>query len=55
MDESLCTVEILKGTKGFKAKVQTSFGRYVEYENTDFEDLLNQVYEDLQEEFDTSH
>ena len=54
MDESLCSVEILKSPKGFKAKIQTSFGRYVEYENPDFEGLLHQVYEDLQEEFEAS-
>ncbi len=54
MEETLCTIEIEKGSNTFKAKVQTGSGRYLEYENEDFENLLQQVYEDVEEEVGTS-
>ncbi|MFO7792770.1 MAG: hypothetical protein R6W73_07310 [Candidatus Saliniplasma sp.] len=54
MEETLCSIEIVKDGKGYKAKVQTSLGRYVEYHNEDFENLLQQVYEDIQEEIETT-
>lgn len=50
MEETLCSIEITKENASYKAKVQTSHSRYVEYENDDFENLLQQVYEDIQEE-----
>jgi len=54
LEETLCSIEIVKDGNGFKAKVQTSLGRYVEYHNEDFENLLQQVYEDIQEEIETT-
>ncbi|MFW5904115.1 MAG: hypothetical protein ACOC89_00490 [Candidatus Saliniplasma sp.] len=54
LEETLCSIEIVKDGKGYKAKVQTSLGRYVEYRNEDFENLLQQVYEDIQEEIETT-
>ena len=54
MDETLCSVEIVKSNGSFKAKVQTSMGRYVEYTNDDFENLLERVYEDIQEEMESA-
>ena len=52
MEETLCSIEIVKDNSTFKAKVQTSLGRYIEYKNDDFENLLQQVYEDIQEEME---
>ena len=54
MEETICTIEIVKDNNSFKAKVQSGLGRYVEYENQDFENLLQQVYEDIHEELGTS-
>ncbi|MEF8832286.1 MAG: hypothetical protein V5A66_02070 [Candidatus Thermoplasmatota archaeon] len=50
MEETLASIEIIKENDSYKAKIQSGLGRYVEYENEDFENLLQQVYEDIQEE-----
>lgn len=50
MEETLASIEIIKDNDSYKAKIQSGLGRYVEYENEDFENLLQQVYEDIQEE-----
>lgn len=52
MEETLCSIEIVRENDSFKAKVQSGMGRYVEYTNSDFENLLQQVYEDLHEEIE---
>lgn len=52
MEDTLCTIEIVRYEEGYMAKVQTSFGRYMEYKNSDFESLMQQLYEDLYEEFE---
>ncbi len=52
MEETLCSIEIVKENSSYKAKIQSGQGRYVEYENEDFENLLQQVYEDIQEELE---
>ncbi|GEM_PF-2030005 len=49
-EETLVSIEIVKGNGRYTAKIQSGLGRYVEYENDDFENLLQQVYEDIQEE-----
>lgn len=49
----MCSIEIVKENQSYKAKVQTGLGRYVEYQHQDFENLLQQVYEDIQEELET--
>ncbi|MFP4000397.1 MAG: hypothetical protein ACLFSM_04285 [Thermoplasmata archaeon] len=54
MEETLASIEIIKENDSYKAKIQSGVGRYVEYENDDFENLLQQVYEDIQEEFGTT-
>ncbi len=54
MEETLCSIEILKVDSSFRAKIQFGEVRYVEYENKDFENLLQQVYEDIQEEIETT-
>jgi len=54
-EESLVSIEIVRSNGSYKAKIQRSgMGRYVEYENDDFENLLQQVYEDVQEELGTT-
>ena len=50
MAESLCRIEILKEGNEFIAKAQTQGGTK-EYRNTVFEDLLREMFIDLQEEF----
>ena len=50
MAESLCRIEILKEGSEFIAKAQTQGGTK-EYRNTVFEDLLREMFIDLQEEF----
>lgn len=54
MEETLCSIEIVKENESFRAKVQSGVGRYIEYENDDFENLLQQVYEDIQEEIENT-
>lgn len=54
MEESLCNVEFLKGSKAFIARVQSDLGGMREYRSELFEEVLEQVIIDLQEEFETS-
>ncbi|MBU2564820.1 MAG: hypothetical protein KJ655_00990 [Candidatus Thermoplasmatota archaeon] len=51
MDESLCSIEIVKRGKGFVAKVQTQLGGQREFRGNAFEDMLEQLVMELQEEF----
>ena len=55
MEETLCNVEFLKGPKTFIARVQSELGGLREYRSESFEEVLEQVIIDLQEEFETSH
>ncbi|MFW6040522.1 MAG: hypothetical protein ACOC85_01660 [Thermoplasmatota archaeon] len=52
MEETMCSIEIVKENGAYRAKVQTGMGRYIEYQHEDFENLLQQVYEDIQEELE---
>lgn len=52
MEEPICSIEIIRDSPSFVARIQTTVGRYKEYTNDDFELLLSQVYEDLQEEME---
>ncbi len=54
MEEPLCSIEIVKDKESYRAKIQVGLGRYVEYENSDFENLIHQVYEDIQEEIENT-
>ena len=54
MEETLCNVEFLKGPKTFIARVQSELGGLREYRSESFEEVLEQVIIDLQEEFETS-
>ena len=54
MQETLCNVEFLKGPKAYIAKVQSDLGGLREYRSESFEEVLEQVIIDIQEEFDTN-
>ncbi len=52
MQESLCRVEFLKDSEIFIAKVQSDLGGVRDYRSPSFEEVLEQVIIDLQEEFE---
>ena len=54
MEETLCNVEFLKGPKAFIARVESDLGGTREYRSESFEEVLEQVILDLQEEFESS-
>ncbi len=54
MEEFICSIEIIRDLTSFIAKIQNTSGAYKEYRNEDFELLLTQVYEDLQEEMEST-
>ena len=54
MEESLCNVEFLKGPKGYIAKVQSDLGGLREYRGESFEEVLEQIIIDVQEEFEST-
>lgn len=51
MDESLCSIEILKRGNAFIAKIQSQLGGRRELKGDGFEDILEQLVLELQEEF----
>ena len=54
MEETLCHVEFMKGPKAYIAKVQSDLGGLREYRSESFEEVLEQVIIDIQEEFESS-
>jgi hypothetical protein len=54
MDELLCSIEILKSANSYLAKVQSELGGLREYKSPAFEEVLEQVIIDIQEEFETA-
>jgi len=52
MEESLAAVEIVRYTDSYLAKVQSELGGIREYRGGTFEQVLEQVIIDLQEEFE---
>ena len=52
MEESLAAVEIVREPTGYIAKVQSDLGGVREYRGNTFEQVLEQVIIDLQEEFE---
>ncbi len=52
MEESLCNVEFLKEPKSFMARIESELGGSREYKAESFEEVLEQVILDLQEEFE---
>lgn len=53
MEESLCSVEFLKSANMYVARVQSELGGVREYRSSTFEEVLEQVIIDLQEEFES--
>ncbi len=53
MIEPLCNITISKDDGDFMAKVQTELGGLREYAGESFEELLEQLFLDLQEEFES--
>lgn len=54
MERFICSIEIIRDLPSFIAKIQNASGTYKEYRNDDFELLLTQVYEDLQEDMEST-
>lgn len=54
MEESLCTIEILKSASAYLVRIQTELGGVREYRSEVFEEVLEQAWLDLQEEFETA-
>ena len=53
MEEVLCSIEIIKENNDFVAKIQSDLGGIREYRSAYFEDVLDQLVIDLQEEFES--
>lgn len=54
MEESLCNIEFLKKASTYLARVQSELGGLREYRSNTFEEVLEQVIIDLQEEFEAT-
>ena len=52
MEEILCNVEIVKDNNNFIARIQSDIGGMREYKSSNFEEVLEQMTMDLQEEFE---
>ncbi len=52
MEEVLCNIEIIKDNNNFVAKIQSDIGGMREYKSSNFEEVLEQMTMDLQEEFE---
>jgi len=53
MEEILCNVELVKENNDFIARAQSDLGGVREYRSANFEEVLDQLVQDLQEEFET--
>lgn len=53
MEESLATVEFIRSSNSFIARIQSDLGGMREYRSSSFEEVLEQVVIDLQEEFES--
>ena len=53
MEEVLCNVELVKENNDFVVKIQSDLGGIREYRSVQFEEVLEQLVQDMQEEFDT--
>ena len=51
MQEQICSIEFIKDGDNFLAKLRTEMGGLMEYSATSFEELMNQVVLELEEEF----
>ena len=53
MEEVLCNVELVKENNDFVVKIQSDLGGVGEYRSMSFEEVLEQLVQDLQEEFES--
>jgi hypothetical protein len=54
MEESLCSVEFVKDNSIFIARVQSEVGGVREFRGPSLEEVLDQVVQDLRDEFETT-
>ena len=54
MEEVLCNIEIVKKNDLFVARIQSDYGGSREYNSKNFEEVLEQMAIELQEEFDVA-
>jgi len=52
-EEVLCNVELVKENNDFIVKIQSDLGGSREYRSVSFEEVLEQLMQDLQEEFES--
>ena len=52
-EEVLCNVELVKDNNDFVIKIQSDLGGVREYRSSSFEEVLEQLMQDLQEEFES--
>jgi hypothetical protein len=52
MEEVLCNVELVKENNDFVIRIQSDLGGVREYKSCAFEEVLEQLVQDLQEEFE---
>ena len=52
MEEILCNVELVKENNDFVVRIQSDLGGMREYKSSNFEEVLEQMTMDLQEEFE---
>ena len=53
MEEILCNVELVKENNDFVVRIQSDLGGVREDKSMNFEEVLDQMVQDLQEEFET--
>jgi hypothetical protein len=53
MEEVLCNIELIKENNDYIAKIQSDLGGLREYKSANFEEVLEQLVIDLQEEFES--
>ena len=54
MEEILCNIELIKENVDYVAKIQSDLGGLREYRSANFEEVLEQLVIDLQEEFEAA-
>lgn len=54
MEENLCSIELLKKGDTYVARVESQLGGKREFKGRTFEEMLEQIVVELQEEFEAS-
>ena len=53
MEEILCNVELVKENNDFVVRIQSDLGGVREHKSMNFEEVLDQMVQDMQEEFES--